>query len=157
MNMPAQKPGKSRQDYATPPEFLLAVKERLHIKEFWYDLAAAAENTTALQFYSEAEDSLKQEWFAMPGWSWLNPPFGKLEPWVQKAWAAKLLGFQIAVLVPASVGSNWWANWVHEEAHVLFLRPRLQFVGAKDPYPKDLALLLYHPAIHGGYDTWSWK
>lgn len=61
------------------------------------------------------------------------------------------------MLVPASVGANWWFTGVHHEADVHFLNGRIKFVGAKDPYPKDCALLLYHPAATGGYSCWNWK
>ena len=62
------------------------------------------------------------------------------------------------MLVPASVGSNWWQEFVHHKAHVLMLNDRIQFVGAEWVYPKDLGLLLYTPFIRqGSYEGWSWK
>jgi hypothetical protein len=33
---------------------------------------------------------------------------------------------------------------------------RLTFVGHTDPYPKDLALLLYGPSVSPGYEMWMW-
>ena len=36
--MPAQRPGRSRQDFETPPEFIAAVKRRLGINGFGFDL-----------------------------------------------------------------------------------------------------------------------
>lgn len=166
MSMPAQKPGRSRQDYATPPELLTALKRRLGIEDFTIDLAATEVNAVAPVWVSGADDAL-QEWnWHNPGWSWLNPPFAHIAPWVEKAWASSIptygLGLpisaaSIAMLVPASVGSNWWATWVDGKAHILFLRPRLTFVGARDPYPKDCAILLYTPQQTAGYECWNWK
>ena len=154
---PTQKPGRSKQDYATPPEFIAAVVERIG-HHFALDIAASAENTIAEKFYSEADDALDESKSWVYGeWAWLNPPFGKIAPWVRKASDEADHGVQIAMLVPASVGSNWWSEWVHNRAHVLLLSPRLTFVGHRNPYPKDLALLLYTPYIRGGYDTWRWK
>jgi len=159
--MPAQKPGRSRQDYQTPPEFLDAVKKRLFISNFSWDLAASAENSvTDGGYYDEEQNSLLQPWEDLPyqdGWLWLNPPFAILTPWVTKARLAALKGAQIAMLVPAAVGANWWRDWVHDKAHVLFLNGRITFVGADDPYPKDCALLLYTPFCFGGYECWNWK
>jgi phage N-6-adenine-methyltransferase len=166
--MPAQKPGRSKQDYCTPPEFLEALKDRLQIKRFWCDLAATKETAVAEWFYTEENDALQRCWnseecdffipkFSAGEWAFCNPPFGNITPWVQKAMLEAENGAHIAMLVPASVGSNWWADFVHDSAYTLFVRPRLTFVGAKDPYPKDIAVLLYQPICFGGYELWKWK
>ena len=160
-NMPAQRPGNSKQDYQTPPEFIRAVLDRLHSESFVWDLAADADNTVVPRcFFSEREDALAQSWanVSTSRWMWLNPPFSIIAPWVEKAWMeSQLGGAHIAMLVPASVGSNWWRDWVHDKAHVLLLNGRLTFVGHEDPYPKDCALLLYTPFINGGYESWTWN
>lgn len=155
--MPRQRPGRSKQDYQTPPAFLDAVKRRLNIMEFGIDLAASDENAVASLYYTEEADALSMPWGQGGNWAWCNPPFGHIGPWVEKATKEVQQGAHIALLVPAAVGSKWWAYWVHNEAHVLLLRPRLTFVGCTAPYPKDCALLLYTPFIKGGYDTWRWK
>lgn len=156
MKMPVQKPGKSKQDYGTPPEFLAAVMNRLDA-DFTWDLAASHENAITDHYYTEEDDSLEQDWSALAGWLWLNPPFAHIEPWVRKADEASQQGAHIAVLVPASVGSNWWRRWVAGRAYVSFLTGRLTFVGETTPYPKDCALLLYTPWGFTGEEYWTWK
>lgn len=96
-----------------------------------------------------------QSW-VFDGWNWLNPPFGDLRPWVQKAYQESRLGARTSMLVPAGVGSNWWRDWVHGKARVLLLNGRITFVGHKQPYPKDCALLLYEPNVIPGYEVWAW-
>lgn len=157
--MPRQKPGKSKQDYGTPPEFIDAACRFIGITSFQIDLAASAENAIASMFYTEEDDALCTELtWSMPGWSWLNPPFANITPWAERAYAeSHLAGAKIAMLIPASVGANWWRDYVHEKARVLCLNGRIQFVGAPDPYPKDCALLLYAPGLAVGYDVWQWK
>ena len=59
------------------------------------------------------------------------------------------------LLVPASVGSNWWMHWVHQRASVRFLNPRVTFIGHAQGYPKDLALCVYDGKF--GYECWRWK
>src|SRR5262245_23845034 len=112
MPVPKQKPGKSKQDYQTPQEFLAATCDMLNIEGFDWDLAASPENTVAPNFFTEADNSLAQDWTKCQGWCWLNPPFSHIAPWAQKANEAR--GTNIAMLIPASVGSNWWAQYVHE-------------------------------------------
>lgn len=153
MTMPIQKPGRSKQDYGTPVEFLQAVKRRLNISEFSVDLAASDTNAKAQLFLSEEDNSLNEEW-QYGGWCWLNPPFSSISPWVEKASNSPS---HIAMLVPASVGANWWRDWVHNKAHVILLNGRLIFEGETLPYPKDCALLLYTPFINGGYEVWDWR
>jgi len=160
MVMPKQKPHRSKQDYQTPPELLSSLRKHLKIDEFYYDLAALDENTVASKWYTEADDALKQDWPKNTDeeerWCFCNPPYSNITPWVKKAWEESLRGASIAMLLPASVGSNWWADYVHDKCKVMFIRPRITFVGATDPYPKDCVILLYG-SIYKEYILWNWK
>jgi phage N-6-adenine-methyltransferase len=158
--MPKQKPGKSEQTVQTPPAFVAAVQARFG--RIGFDLAATAENSVAgaLAFFGprslDGEDAFTQEW-PRGKLCWLNPPFGNVRPFATKAAAEAKRGIRTAMLVPASVGSNWFAEHVHGKAMVLALRPRLTFVGQEDPYPKDLILCLYGPWYPAGFATWQWN
>lgn len=158
---PPQKPGRSKQDYGTPPEFLEAVKRRLGIKRFDCDLAASKENAVAHPFFTAEFSALQPDcsWKIGCGWNWLNPPYADIEPWVKRACQEyESRNVRTAVLIPASVGSNWWREWVHLRATVLFLNGRITFVGCEDPYPKDCALLLYaYQSYMPNYSIWTWK
>lgn len=179
---PKQKPGRSKQDYGTPDNFLAAVRRRLQITEFYRDLAASQANAVCLSYYSEQDNSLVQPWGAVDEgkgmwvegeWNWLNPPFSHIAPWVRRAYETSRpsvetmtrYAAQTAVLVPAGVGANWWRDWVHDKARVLLLNGRLTFkgtpsnpkTGKPDAYPKDCALLLYGPTQTPGYEIWAWQ
>lgn len=149
--MPRQRPGSSRQDFVTPDDFTWAVKLYLGISEFAADLAASPANTKAAFYFDEAVDSLKQCWAGFVGWCWLNPPFRRIAAWARKCANADAF---IAFLVPASVGSNWFRDYVAGKALVLFISGRLSFDG-KGPYPKDCMLCLYGP--EPGYRIWDWR
>lgn len=162
MTMPSQKPGRSRQDWQTPPEFLEAVKSRLRIVDFERDLAASADNTVCPYFFDETDNALVKDWritryepYSL--WFWLNPPYADIGPWVAKCVEESQRGAHIACLVPASTGANWWRDHVVNDAYILYLNGRLTFVGADGPYPKDLALLLYTPFVRSGSATWNWR
>lgn len=149
--------GGSKQDYETPQEFMNAVGKRFRGIEF--DLAATEQNSKCGRSYfglDKGIDSLKQSWNEIPGWLWLNPPFSDITPWAQKCAAEMELGAKILFLTPASVGSNWFQQWVRPSAHTLFLNGRIQFVGAADPYPKDLMLSVYAHGLTGD-SIWKWK
>ena len=159
MSMPEQKPGSSRQDWQTPPEFLDAVRMRLLIDEFILDAAATDANTVSGRWLTPEIDGLSQPWSFDhdPGWTWCNPPYSNLELWTAKAVAEAKQGANVAMLVPASVGANWWRDNVDPYAYKIFLNGRITFVGADAPYPKDCALLLYVPWVAKGWSTWSWR
>jgi hypothetical protein len=95
------------------------------------------------------------DWSEIDGDRFLNPPFADIEPWAKKSALHRHAG-RTFMLVPASVGSNWYAEHVHGIAHVVALSPRLMFIGETNPYPKDLALLIWS-SVCGGFSTWRWK
>lgn len=64
MTQPAQKPGKSKQDYATPDDFIRAVLWRLQIDKFSHDFAADATNAKAATYFDQARDAL-----SVPNWN----------------------------------------------------------------------------------------
>jgi phage N-6-adenine-methyltransferase len=164
MSEPKQKPGKSKQDYGTPWEFIRAVERRfgdLHV-----DLAAREDNAKAPLFITPEENSLKVPWDARYSsvlgsgvLGWLNPPFADIDPWAEKCLletSNSETNFRVIMLTPASVGSCWFAEHVHRKAQVLALSPRLTFEGTKDPYPKDCMLSLFGFGA-SDFDVWRWK
>jgi phage N-6-adenine-methyltransferase len=182
--MPVQKPHRSKQNYATPANFIGAAKRRLRIDAFSFDFAAEAENTKAPQYWTEQIDSLSQSaetWVAAAagGWGWLNPPFEKIGPWAKRCMETRMRGGKIAFLVPAGVGADWFADYVDGHALVLMLNGRLCFIDdwqhtidpatqkpGKGPercylsaplYPKDCILCLYSQTIKPGYEVWDWR
>jgi phage N-6-adenine-methyltransferase len=157
--MPAQKPGASEQVVGTPPAFLTAVERRFG--PIRWDLAATHANTVLPVYHygpgsKYGENALTERWAQHGGVLWLNPEFSDIDPWAAKSNTEGRAGARVKMLVPASVGTDWWAEHVHYKAMVLFLRPRLTFIGHTDPYPKDLALCCYGPWVSPGYNTWRW-
>ena len=156
--MPQQKPGKSKQDYETPTDLVRAIEDAFHAS-FTVDLAAHAGNAKVPNYVGPGspwgEDSLAVDWSLFPGDAWLNPPFSDIEPWAEKC-ATTVRRGRIFLLTPASVGSNWYLAHVHGRAHVVAISPRVTFVGAADPYPKDLIVSVWS-GIRGGFSCWRWK
>ncbi len=152
---------RSKQDYETPREFIHLIEVRFG--KIFLDLAADHLNSKGEHFLGGAVDSLKQDWLEISKGElcWLNPPFGTIRPWARKCAKEAEQGAKILLLVPASVDSNWWTDFVHHKAAVLFLSPRISFDG-KNPYPKPCALCCYgfgmltaNPPVV--YEPWRWK
>lgn len=162
MPMPQQKPGHSKQTYATPMRFIQSVMRRLGINRFAHDFAADHLNTQAATYFDEQRDALSvacwADFIPLGTWGWLNPPFAKIGLWAKKCVEVRDQGRQIALLVPAGVGANWFRDYVDGHALVLALNGRLPFMPDKPKwlYPKDCILALYSPKIQTGFEVWSW-
>lgn len=158
--MPRQKPSDSIQNYSTPADFVAAVERRFGRIDV--DLAASARNTKAPVFVSKEEDAFQVHWHARyrNKRCWLNPPFGRIAPWAEKC--AREGGNEafgsgtILLLMPASVGANWFGDWVHGRALVVALRGWLSFDGVA-PYPKDCILSVFGPLVAPGFEVWDWR
>ena len=156
--VPMQKPGKSEQRVSTPVAFLDWVRSRFGV-EFTWDLAANAENTVvpSPRFFGpgspSGEDAFLEPWLGCGQVLWCNPPYSDITPWVERCSISNDNCQNVFVLVPASVGSTWWRDFVHDKARVYFGR-RICFVGHKTSYPKDLALLVY--GLQPGYEVVDW-
>jgi len=156
--MPVQKPGKSVQEVATPRGYLDWVETRFEAKLVW-DLAANANNSICGKSFF-GPGSRHCETGLVPAWNgcgrdlWLNPPYSKIGPWVEKCCSESRSAFRrVFLLVPASVGSAWRRDYVHKQTRVHFGR-RIKFVGHETSYPKDLALCVY--GLTPGYEYEDW-
>lgn len=153
--------GKSKQDVGTPPEFIKAVEQRFGL--LCVDLAATKKNKVChLHVGPDAHDERFRDALAID-WKilhhrvrWLNPPFADITPWAKKCAECRSMSSWTLMLVPYSAGSNWWRDYVRRKAMIFALSPRIQFVGATAPYPKDLALCAYGFGVCGE-DLWRWK
>lgn len=182
--MPAQRPGLSKQNYSTPKDFLGAVKWLLQIDDFEFDFAAEANNAKADRYFTKDHNALdpKWNWAELLGnkWGWLNPEFSNIRPWAERCLFESRRGARIALLTPASVGANWFGDFVHDQALVYFLNGRLCFIDdwetvrydhddpngkyrrgdrmymSKPLYPKDTILSLFGPDIAPNYGFWDW-
>jgi hypothetical protein len=161
--MPAQRPGRSEQVVATPRNFLITVEQKFGPIAF--DLAANAENAVTNRdgqigdYFGPGSiagpDALALTWPAC-GLNWLNPPFGDIRPWAEKCVAEAARGARTLLLVPASVGAEWFGV-LREHAFIFELSPRITFVGHTGPYPKDLVLAYFGPEGFVGRAHWRWK
>jgi len=130
------------------------------VKNLESKVTISVSNTDALH---SGFDSLSKDWrqIRLSGNYFLNPEYEDIAPWAEKCAKTDPLSccfnsdysFRIPLLIPASVGTNYWAEFIHNKAQVHFLNPRLSFDGIA-PYPKDLCVCLY--GLKPGYECWRW-
>lgn len=105
---------------------------------FTLDAAASHGNALLPNYFTRHEDALTATW--RPARVWCNPPYSKIEPWLEKAWAEMLAGCELIVmLLPANrCEQGWWQKHVeaYRDAHTprsgivlttTFLPGRLRF------------------------------
>lgn len=145
---------RSTQNVGTPPELLDAVRDRFG--ELTFDLAASHENAVCAKYFTEYDDALVQSW--PTGLNWLNPPFGNIGAWVKKAYAESQLQphCRVIMLVPASVSTNWYRDYVDGKAYCIPIR-RVKFVGHDQVFPKDMMLIVYGSGMTGWGSQWDWR
>ena len=125
-------------DRATTPEVFDPFNERF---EFTIDVAAGAHNTKCDWYFDEETNGLEQPWGGER--VWCNPPYSKIAPWIEKAWAewnGEWSPDVIAMLLPANrTEQGWWQDLVEpylrdrrSDFRVEFLRGRLRFINPGD-------------------------
>ena len=90
-----------------------------------FDLDVASSGNENIQVPSKnrftiENDALVQEWH---GLVWMNPPFSKPSPWVDK-WLKHANGI---ALLPLSGNSQWWQKIWKSQASVIMMRPNIGF------------------------------
>ena len=77
---------------------------------FWLDAAASDRNALCQKYFTEADDSLSQEWKSH-GAIWLNPPYSKILPWVEKAADQSAKQHKaVVMLVPEDMSVGWFSK-----------------------------------------------
>jgi phage N-6-adenine-methyltransferase len=150
---PTIKRGQSKQDHGTPWEFIRAIEARFG--PLTYDLAATDENHKAPKWITPEQDSFSVDWSQLEGLHFLNPPFANIAPWAEKCASQAHPLSRIILLVPASIGAQWFRRHVEHKAIVIGIT-RITFEGSPDAYPKDLAIMLFGFGA-SGFGTWRWE
>lgn len=130
MSGPNSDPAVSAQQaYRTPRDFLERVQRKFGVT-IAFDLACTVEDAVApIGFGYPKQDALASAWpdtSKLPGIAYCNPPFNRAGAFARVA--SESPHCRTLMLIPASVGSNWFAEYVNGKALVVFLRPRIVFL-----------------------------
>lgn len=170
MGGPTIKRGESSGDIWTPQVFIDAVEHNWG--PLTVDLAATTASAKAEVYIPPSVDSLTQDWDydyyrKYRGFMWLNPPYSNIAPWAAKCAATYRHNEQVEIflLVPASIGANWFWDHVWDYATVYSVG-RMVFDNCFDklgqpvttPYPKDLILAHYTNTTPSRVlQRWPWR
>jgi site-specific DNA-methyltransferase (adenine-specific) len=132
-----------RTQWYTPPERF--AEWNAQYGPFDLDPCATADNAKCAHYFTREQDGLKQRWF---GRVFLNPPFGRLDLWLQKAWESVASGDAelVVCLLPARTETGYWHD-VCALGEVTFVRGRLKFGGVNGTAPFASAVVVFRCAI----------
>jgi len=161
---PTIRRGKSSGDIWTPWEFIRAVEKKFG--PLTIDLAASGpQGAKASEFITPEQDSFSFKWHEFLGLSWLNCEYGNIAPWAHKCADESLAGWRGLLLVPGSIGANWYWDYAEPYSNVYSVG-RMVFDNCfgKDgnlvttPYPKDLILCHYDwSQPRQKMQRWRWR
>lgn len=146
MNAPTTIKGTrpvDRDTWATPPFIVHWTARRWG--SITMDLAADIDNTVAdfwMGIGSNYPDALEEDWAAIardltiarewPQHAWINPPYSAIDPWIEKAVAAKAGGLSVTMLIPAMPGEARFRMISQHATEIVFILGRLAFLDAND-------------------------
>jgi phage N-6-adenine-methyltransferase len=139
----------SKTDMWATPQWLFDTFNNHY--QFTLDVCAIPNNAKCKNYFSPAQDGLKQEW---EGLCWMNPPYGRqITKWVKKAYKSSLAGAVIVALLPARTDTAWFWDYVYEKAIIEFIRGRLKFGDGKSaaPFPSLIAVWDFPATLRGKY------
>jgi phage N-6-adenine-methyltransferase len=112
--------------WATPPEMVRELEREFG--SFDLDPCCVPDTAKAVRYYTEADDGLAKPWF---GRVFLNPPYSKPAPWLEKAIAETSAGRAdlVVALLPASTDTRWFHTLVKDRAEIRFIQGRVRFYG----------------------------
>lgn len=131
----------SSDHWATPPAIITALEAEFGA--FDLDPCCRPETAKAARFYTEHEDGLSQPW---AGKVFLNPPYSKPAPWLEKAIYETSLSRAclVVALLPVRTDTRWFHALVKGCAELRFLQGRIKWIGWQGtpiPSPKDPSML----------------
>lgn len=136
----------NKQDWETPQKLFDELDKEFN---FELDAAASATNAKCKNYYSEEQDSLKQDWSLFLS-IFVNPPYEnkKQNEFIKKAYDThKKCGNTIVLLIPARTDTKRWHDYIIGKSEIRFLRGRLTFeingIPYKDPATFPSAVVIY--------------
>lgn len=132
----------SQTDLWETPQWLFDEYDKIY--HFEFDVCALPENAKCKQYFSPAQDGLKQDW---TGVCWCNPPYGRqIGKWVEKAATSNAT---VVMLLPARTDTKWFHDFVLPFGNIRFIRGRLKFGKAQNSAPFPSMVVIFGQALGG--------
>lgn len=100
---------------------------------FTLDAAASQSNTLVNgNYWTEKDNALEQCWSF---YTWVNPPFSNIFPWVKKAISESKQGCTTVMLLPADTSVKWFKLAFENCTECHFISGRISFINEETGKP----------------------
>ena len=129
----------NKDEYATPTDLFNELDKKYH---FTLDPCATSENAKCKKYYTIKENGLLKSWKGEI--VFCNPPYSKIKLWVEKCFLEfKNNNATIVLLIPARTDTQYFHNYILNQAKIIFLKGRLHFNNSKNSAPFPSILCIY--------------
>lgn len=136
-----------KDDWGTPPDFFAGVAQQF---DFQLDAAAQQWSAKTENYYTEDQDGLFMPWSS---WTWCNPPYSSIKPWMRKAVFEMEAGRSSVLLTFARTDTEAFHVYAMRAARIIFVRGRLRFVSPDrekvNVAPSPSMLLVFDAGFRG--------
>lgn len=135
-------------EWATPQSFFDKLNDIYG--PFTLDAAASDDNYKVANYYTQADDSLSQNWEGNR--VFLNPPYGRaLKDWVRKGYEeGQKDNTTVVMLIPARTDTKYWHEWVMKADEIRFVRGRIKFGDGSNSAPFPSAVVVFRKTAFDG-------
>ena len=135
-------------EWTTPQDFFDKLNNLFG--PFTLDAAASSDNYKVATYYTQADDSLSQDWSGNR--VFLNPPYGrKLKDWIRKGYEEGQKDNTIVVmLIPARTDTQYWHDYVMKADEIRFVRGRIKFGDETNSAPFPSAVVVFRKTAFDG-------
>ncbi|CDL81028.1 phage N-6-adenine-methyltransferase [Xenorhabdus szentirmaii] len=103
-----RKRDKSLKDLWRTPRWCIDATETILSLKFDVDVACNKDNALFPHFIGVEKDALKSSWGTPGTKAFLNPPYSKIEPWIDAAIREQSKGVTTVMLIPQSIDTKWY-------------------------------------------------
>jgi len=122
--------------------------------QFRLDSAATEKNCKHPYYYSMESDGLRQPWVT---WTYCNPPYSRVQDFIEKAKREQTNGNYSVLLVPARTDTNWFWDAAEQATEIRLLKGRLKFKGAYSSAPFPSAIMIFGEGSTRIIKLWNYK
>ncbi|MEY0334758.1 phage N-6-adenine-methyltransferase [Providencia rettgeri] len=116
--------------WRTPKWCVVAIEIILSLK-FQVDVACNKDNALFENYIGVEKNALVSDWGLPGAVAYLNPPYSKIEPWIDAAINQQSKGVTTVMLIPQSIDTRWYLKareWANEVVFIIggriaFLEP----------------------------------
>lgn len=96
--------------------------------DFDIDLAASDDHHYCGMYFTKDYSALDADWWNNGQIGFCNPPYSKIDPWIDKAVIESRRGFTTVMLIPMCNGEKRWWEIYEEASEIIHIVGRIGFI-----------------------------